>query len=204
MTGVAPLFGALAVGVAVADTIPYVRDILAGTTRPHRGTWFVWAILAIVVTLSQRSDGASWSVLVAAAQAALTAGVFVLSLRRGEGGVGSFDGVMLAIAAGGVAGWAVAGDPIVATVCIVVADLVAATMMMPKAYRDPCSETLSTFVLASVSGTLAVCAVGRMDAGLLLYPAYLCVVNGSIALVIYAGRRLLAGNDTARRAVVAA
>ena len=80
MTGVAPLFGALAVGVAGADTIPYVRDILAGTTRPHRGTWFAFAILAIVVTLSQRSDGASWSVLVAAAQAALTAGVFVLSL----------------------------------------------------------------------------------------------------------------------------
>ena len=55
MTGVAPLFGALAVGVAGADTIPYVRDILAGTTRPHRGTWFAFAILAIVVTLSQRS-----------------------------------------------------------------------------------------------------------------------------------------------------
>jgi hypothetical protein len=64
---VAPFFGVLAVGVAVADTIPYVRDTLGGTTRPHRGTWFVWAILAIVVTLSQRSDGASWSMLVAAA-----------------------------------------------------------------------------------------------------------------------------------------
>jgi hypothetical protein len=204
LSEVAPFFGVLAVGVAVADTIPYVRDILGGTTRPHRGTWFVWAILAIVVTLSQRSDGASWSVLVAAAQAGLTAGVFVLSLRRGDGGVGSFDAVMLAIAVGGVAGWAVAGDPIVATVCIVVADLVAATMMMPKAYRDPCSETLSTFVLASVSGALAVCAVGRVDAGLLLYPAYLCVVNGSIALVIYTARRLIAVDCRARRAVVAA
>ena len=42
MSGLAPVFGILAVGVAVADTIPYVRDILGGTTRPHRGTWLVW------------------------------------------------------------------------------------------------------------------------------------------------------------------
>jgi hypothetical protein len=203
MSELAPVFGIFAVGVAVADTVPYVRDVLRGTTRPHRGTWLVWGLLAIVVTLSQHSDGASWSVLVAAAQAGLTLGVFALSIRRGEGRFSSADAVMLAIAAGGIAGWAVAGAPIVATMCIILADLVAATMMMPKTYRDPGSETLSTFGLASLSGLLAVCAVGDVDAGLLLYPAYLCVVNGMIALVIYTRRRLLEGRDTARRAVAA-
>jgi len=203
MSEFAPVFGIVAVGVAVADTIPYVRDILRGTTRPHRGTWFIWGVLAIVVTLSQYSEGASWSVLVAAAQAGLTLGVFVLSIRRGEGGFSSVDGVMMAIAAGGVAGWAVAGEPIVATVCVIVADLVAVTMMMPKTYRDPGSETLSTFGLASLSGALAVCAVGHVDVGLVVYPAYLCVVNGSIALVIYKRRLLLAGRATTRRTVAA-
>jgi hypothetical protein len=204
MSELAPVFGILAVGVAVADTIPYVRDILRGTTRPHRGTWLVWGILAIVVTCSQHADGASWSVLVAAAQAGLTLGVFVLSISRGEGGCGRVDAVMLGVAAGGVAGWTVAGEPIVATLCIIGADLVAAAMMMPKTYRDPGSETLSTFGLASLSGALAVCAVGGVDAGLLLYPAYLCVVNGSIALVIYERRRRrLEGHATTRRAVAA-
>jgi len=65
--------------------------------------------------------------------------------------------------------------------CVIVAELVAATMMMPKTYRDPGSETLSTFGLASLSGALAACAVGYVDFGLLLYPAYLCAVNGSTA-----------------------
>jgi hypothetical protein len=196
MSELAPVFGILAVGLAVADTIPYVRDILRGTTRPHRGTWLVWGLLAIVVTLSQHFDGASWSVLVAAAQAGLTLGVFLLSIRRGEGGLTSVDAGMFAIATGGVVGWAVAGEPVVATLCIIVADLVAATVMLPKTYRDPGSETLSTFGLASLSGALAVCAVGRVDPGLLLYPAYLCLVNGSIALVIYKRRRLFDGNAT--------
>ena len=34
---------------------------LRGATRPHRGTWLIWSVLAIVVCLSQRADGASWS-----------------------------------------------------------------------------------------------------------------------------------------------
>lgn len=203
MSELAPGFGILAVGVAVADTIPYVRDILRGMTRPHRGTWLVWGVLAVVVTCSQHADGASWSVLVAAAQAGLTLGVFVLSIRRGEGGLGRLDVLMLAVAAGGIAGWTVADEPIVATVCIIVADLVAAAMMMPKTFRDPGSETLSTFGLASLSGLLAACAVGGVDAGLLLYPVYLCVVNGMIALVICERRRLLEGRDTAPRVVAA-
>ena len=49
MTDVAPVLGVLAVLVGIADTIPYVRDVLRGTTRPHRGTWLIWSVLAIVV-----------------------------------------------------------------------------------------------------------------------------------------------------------
>jgi hypothetical protein len=55
----APVFGVLAGVVGFVDTIPYVRDIVRGSTRPHRGTWFIWGMLAIVVCVSQRADGAS-------------------------------------------------------------------------------------------------------------------------------------------------
>ena len=51
--------------IGVFDTIPYVRDTLRGATRPHRGTWLIWGVLAIVVCLSQYADGASWSLVMA-------------------------------------------------------------------------------------------------------------------------------------------
>jgi hypothetical protein len=35
MTDLTLVLGVLAVPVAIADTIPYVRDTLRGTTRPH-------------------------------------------------------------------------------------------------------------------------------------------------------------------------
>lgn len=78
MTYIAPVLGLLAGLVGIADTIPYVRDTVGGSTRPHRGTWLIWSVLAIVVCLSQRADGASWSLIMAAAQAVLTSAASLL------------------------------------------------------------------------------------------------------------------------------
>jgi hypothetical protein len=179
--------------IGVLDTIPYVRDTLRGSTRPHRGTWLIWGVLAVVVSLSQYADGASWSLVMAGVQAVLTSLVFGLSVRRGEGGVSRADITMIAIAGAGVAGWIVADEPIVATACVVVADLIGAGLMVPKTYRDPHSETLITFAFASLGGALAAGAVGAIDVSLLLYPVYYCVINGAIALLIWERRLTRAG-----------
>ena len=147
----------------------------AARTRPHRGTWLIWGVLAVVVCLSQRADGASWSLIMVAAQAALTSVIFLLAIRRGEGGVSPIELAMIALAGAGVIGWIVVDEPIVATACVVAADLVGAAMMVPKTYRDPDSETLVTFAFASVAGALAAGAVGTLDLSLLLYPIYFCL-----------------------------
>jgi hypothetical protein len=194
MSELAAPLGVLAGLIAVADTIPYVRDTLRGATRPHRGTWLIWGVLAIVVCLSQRADGASWSLVMAATQAVLTALIFLLAIRLGDGGLSTPELVMIAIALAGVAGWIIAQEPLSATVCVVVADLIGAALMVPKTYHNPHSETLATFVLASLSGALAAAAVGTLDPSLLLFPAYYCLINGAIALLIHHRRRALASH----------
>jgi hypothetical protein len=191
MTDIVPVLGVLAGAIGVADTVPYVRDILRGSTRPHRGTWLIWGVLAIVVCLSQRADGASWSLIMAGTQAVLTSLIFILAIRHGEGGLTRIELIMIVVAGAGVIGWIVADQPIVATACVVAADLIGAAMMVPKTHRDPESETLVTFAFASLGGALAAGAVGVIDVSLLLYPAYYCVVNGAIALLIHQRRRTL-------------
>jgi len=148
-------------------------------------------VLAVVVSFSQYADGASWSLVMAGVQAVLTSLIFVLSIRRGEGGVSPTELTMIAIASAGVAGWIVADEPIVATVCVVAADVIGAALMVPKTYRDPESETLVTFAFASLGGALAAGAVGAVDVSLLLYPVYYCVINGAIALLIWERRSAL-------------
>ena len=193
MIELAPVLGVLAGGIGIADTIPYVRDTMRGATRPHRGTWLIWGVLAVVVCLSQYADGASWSLIMAGAQAVLTAFVFLLAIRLGKGGLCVGDASIVALAGAGVAGWIVADEPLVATVCIIAADLVAAGLMVPKTYRDPGSETFASFAVASVGGALAAGAVGGAEPSLLLYPIYFCAVNAAIAVLIVRRRARLAG-----------
>jgi hypothetical protein len=192
MTDLAPVFGVLAGIVGVADTIPYIRETVRGSTRPHRGTWFIWAVLAVVASLSQRAGGASWSVIMTATQAILTALVFVLATRHGEGGIGRRDLSLGAVAAAGVAGWGLAHEPTLAIACVIFADLAAVVMMTPKAYHDPHSETLVTYALASVGGALAATAVGTLDAALLAYPVYYCVINAATAILLHRRRAIVA------------
>jgi hypothetical protein len=169
----------------IVDTIPYVRDTVRGLTGPHRGTWLIWSVLAIVACLSQRADGASWSLIMAGLQAILTSVIVLLSIRHGEGGLRPTEAIMIALAGAGVIGWIVADEPIIATACVV------AAMMVPKTYRDPHSETLATFALASLGGALAAGAVGELDPSLLLYPIYYGLANGAVAVLIHHRRGVL-------------
>jgi hypothetical protein len=184
MSDLTPFLGVLAGAAGIADTVPYVRDTVRGSTRPHRGTWLIWAILAVVACLSQRAGGASWSLIMTATQAILTALVLVLAVRYGEGGVSTRDVSLIAIAAAGVVGWVLVSEPTVAIACVIAADLVAVAMMTPKAYSDPHSETLATYALASVGGGLAAAAVGTPNLLLLAYPVYYCLVNAATAILL--------------------
>jgi hypothetical protein len=184
----APVLGVAAAFIGLADMAPYVRDIVRRSTRPHCGTWLIWTVLAVVVSLSQRADGGSWSVAMAVAQAVTNGLVLALAIRLGSGGVSRPEVTMIALAGAGVAGWLLVSDPLVATACVVAADLIAAAMMVPKTWRDPGSETVSTFAWASLAGALSAVAVGALEASLLLYPAYYCLVNGGLALLIVSRR----------------
>ena len=179
-----PVLGILAGVLSVLDGVPYIRDVLRGTTRPHRGTWLIWSSLAIVALASQVAEGAEWSLVMVAAQALVTNLIFAFSIRRGEGGLAPLDITLIAIAALGVLGWLAFSQPVVATACVVGADLLGVALMLPKTWRDPGSETLSPYVLASAAGLLSAFAVGALELSLLLYPAYFFAGNGLIAAVV--------------------
>ncbi len=185
----AAMAGLSAALVSAADTAPYVRDTLRGSTVPHRGTWLVWSVLGVIAVESQRADGARWSLVPLVIQAGGTLLVLVLAVRLGTGGLTGSDVGLIAVAAVGVVGWATIHEPVVATGCVILADLVAALMMLPKTWRDPHSETQTTFVLAALSGALAVASVGSPSVRLLAYPAYFTLVNALLAWVIAHRRR---------------
>lgn len=185
------LLGIAAAVLSLLDLVPYVRDTLRGLTRPHRGTWLIWSALGATAFASQLADGAGWSLAMVGVQAVSMTLVLVLSLRFGTGGVGVYDLCLISAAALGIVGWVVSAQPEVATLCVVGADAAGVALMLPKTWRDPWSETLSTYALAGAAGVLSAASVGAMDVSLLLYPGYFAVANGATAAVIAYRRRTI-------------
>ena len=183
--------------IAAIDPLPYIRDTIRGSTRPHRGTWLIWTLHTMIAFWSQLADGGTWSLGMVAVQAVSTAFIFCLSIRRGEGGMTRRDQAMLALAGFGLLGWAVTSTPMVATVCVIVADAIGAVMMLPKTWRDPWSETWSTYALASLSGLLSSVAATGGGVELLAFPVYFTVITGLTVAVILWRRRVLAGSPIA-------
>jgi hypothetical protein len=172
--------------------VPYIRDIVRGSTRPHRGTWTIWCLLSAIVLASQYADGGHWSLLVAVAQVIGSAVIWAFSLTRGVGGTSRLDLTLGAVAALGVVGWSASGDPTIATVSIVIADTMAVSMMLPKTFRLPYSETPSAYAISAVSGLFAIAAVGSLDFGLLVYPVYVVAADVAVVAVIGFRRREIA------------
>jgi hypothetical protein len=185
-------FGVLAGILQLVATAPYLRDILRGSTTPQRATWMIWTALSVVVFASQWASGATWSLALTAGQTIACAAVFALAMRRGVGGMSAVELALLGLAALGVVGWQVAGDPIVATVSVVAADLIAVALMLPKTYRQPGSETLATYAIGVVSTLFALVAVNSTAPSLLIYPLYILAADGAVVAVIVLRRRALA------------
>jgi hypothetical protein len=118
--------------------------------------------------------------------------ILALGTRRGVGGVSAIELGLLAIAALGIVGWQVADDPIVATCSVVVADLIGVALMLPKTYRQPGSETISTYAIGVASTLCALAAVNSTDASLWIYPIYILIADAAVVAVIYFRRRALA------------
>lgn len=195
----APVLALLAGAAGVACTLPYLRDTLRRTTVPHRGSWLIWSVLEVVALEAQRADGARWSLIPLLTQASGTCLVLALSVRLGTGRLTRVDLALVALAGFGVAGWLMVDVPLIATICVIVADFVAVLMMLPKTWRDPHTETLSMFVLAGVGGFLTIGAVGTMSMSLLAYPVYFAVVNVGVAVVIHHRRRTLGPRSEVHR-----
>ncbi len=183
------VLGVLSALLAVVDTVPYIRDVRRGSTRPQRATWLIWSVLGIAAFAAQAAHGANWSLVMIGTQAVLMTIVFLLAIPSGEGGLRPIDLAMLCLAAVGLVGWAIADEPVVATIFVVIADAIGLGLMVPKTVRDPESETLLTFALAAVGALLSTISVGELDPALLLYPGYMAVGNGLIAAIIWTSRR---------------
>lgn len=182
------LFGLLSGLLTVFCYIPYIRDILRKKTHPERASWFIWTVLTCIGFFSQLAKGASSSLILFAAATLGELIVFLLAIRFGTGGFRKRDYLALTFAAIGLIAWYFTKEAAVALYIVIAVDATGSVLTIMKSYEKPETETMSTWIIASLSGLSAALSIGAFNITLLSYPVYIFLANATIVTAILLGR----------------
>lgn len=168
---------ALSTLLVVIGPITYIVSISKGQTRPHRMTRF---ILSFVLTLNFVSILAAKGNLGAEVFAGITflqaLIIFFMSLWRGMGGTSIFDWICLIIAALGIVGWKITGDPIVGVWFSILADLAAYLPAFVKTWKHPHTESPWYYLLSGLAALFSLIAYKIEAASIFQIYIVVCVV----------------------------
>lgn len=186
------IFGLTSGLLSALAYIPYVKDILEHKTKPARASWGIWLALGMIAFFSQLAKGATNSLWLTAIQA--VAGVilvFLLSLKFGVGGLTRGNFLVVTAASIGLVLWYFASEPALALLINIAIGTIGGSVTVVKAYQDPGSETLSSWLLFGTAGVFAMLAVGKFDFILLVYPFYIASISYAVPLAMILGKRKL-------------
>lgn len=190
MLDIKVIIGIITVILGFVGYIPYIKDTIAGRTKPHIFTWFVWGSITMILFALQVSDNAgpgAWVTFVAASISLL---IFVLGMRNGDKDITKFDVFFFILALTGLGLWLIAEQPIISTILLVSTGLLGFIPTVRKTLKSPKSETLKTYGINSFRHGLSFFALANYSVLTALFPLAWCIANGLFVVAILVKRKI--------------
>lgn len=170
--------------IAFVSIVPYIRDIIHGTTRPNIVSYILWCILLSISIVAQYSAGASWTILLVGADlaAALTVIGFCF-VGYGYKRYGPIEVVCFVLAVIAIILWQMTNNPLLAIIFSLIADILAGVPTIVKTYRDPKSELPLGWFMVAFGALLSLISNTIFDLPNLLFPIWILIVNTLIGVL---------------------
>jgi hypothetical protein len=180
------MLGQAAGALSLLGFVPHIVEIVRGTTRPNRVTWWIWTLVGAMLCASYYATSARHIVWVPVSYVVGPLVPALLSLFYGEGGAGGFDRACLGASLASLPVWWLARSPLVALVTNMAIDLLGALPTIRAAYRSPPirEPALLDRILFLVADLLNLCALGSWSVATALYPLYLAVLAAVLVLLM--------------------
>jgi hypothetical protein len=183
------LFGIASSVIAVLCFIPYIKDIIAKKTEPHRYSWLVWTILQVVGVMAQIKEGAGYGAWALAIGAFFCFAIFLMSFKYGTKNISKFDVACLVASLFAIIIYVSIDNPVWAIIAVALIDFVGFLPTFRKGYEEPFTETTSTFIMSAAAQALSLVALQNYNFTTVLYLASLFLTNSSFAIMILYRRR---------------
>ena len=186
------ILSAVAVVLTFAAFVPYIRAIIAGTTKPHVFSWIIWGSTTFVVFLAQLEGNAGVGAWPIGISGIITMFIALLAyIRRADISITKQDWLFFSAALSSLPLWYVTSDPVWAVIILTTVDTLGFGPTIRKVYDEPRSESMLFFALFAVRNLLVILALEYYSVTTVLFPA---VIAAACLLLIatMAYRRRLA------------
>ena len=178
------LFLIIASILTVGCVIPYIRDILKGTTKPNIVSWLTWTILTSIATVAEFADGEYRTAIFTSAAVIETTLIVILGLKYGYAKWSKFDTVCQIGAFSGFFFWWLFNSPAMAVISVVVIDSIGALPTIRHSWLKPGEETWSAYAIATVGGIFAIASFSQYNWTSLTYAVYIVCINALLVLIL--------------------
>lgn len=183
--------GFLIVGslITIASVVPYLIDIVKGTTKPNLVSWITWTLLTAIATVAEIAAGEWFTAIFTGAAVIETGSVVVFGLiKKAYVRYTTFDVVCQVAALSGIVLWQIFDSPIIGILGAVIIDFIGALPTVRHAWQKPFEETWQTYALCFVGAVFGVLALSSFTWESLSYPLYLVAINALVTAILL-GRR---------------
>ena len=168
----------------------YLYETIVGNAQPNRVTWLLWGIFPMVIFVAQRAqgvEGLSWASFVAGFTPLLVVAASFFN-KNAYWKSEPRDYYLMAAAIIGIVLWAMTDNPNLALLFSLLADMLAGTPTLIKAFRHPHSESWIAYAISTFGFGICVLSVQAYNFESTTFVAYLFVLNGALAVLASRGR----------------
>ena len=185
------VLGFVAVVIGVIGYIPYCRDILRGTTKPHPFSWLGFGILNGITFIAQVVSGGGPGTWVTAITTIATFGIAILAFIHGGKGITIFDWICFAGALVAIIFWKLTSNPLWAVVIVTTADLLAFAPTFRKGFLRPYEETISLYAMSTLKYAISLVALTVCNVTTALFPAAMVISNVGFVVLLLLRRQYI-------------
>lgn len=181
----------LSVPIIIAGSVAYIRDTLAGKSKPNRITWSMWALAPLIGTAAAMSAHADiWATVRVFLAGFLPLLVLAASFinRQSYWKLTIFDMLCGACSVLALVLWGIIDSSRSAILFAAIGDGFAALPTIRKAWKYPETETGLTYVASFTSALLIIPSIPRWNIENSAFQVYLLIANALLLFAIYRKR----------------
>ena len=166
----------------------YLRDTLAGKTKPNRVSWSLWA-LAPLISLGAAFDANAdvWASIRVLVGGIVPAVIFLASFinKNSYWRLGRFDWFCGGLSLAALVFWQLADSPLVAVLLATAANTLATIPTLVKAWNYPETESRLIFITSFISAILIIPAIPVWTIANSTFQIGLMLTTGALLVAIY-------------------